>query len=296
MGIVLALVSALGYGTSDVFGGLASRRISPVRVALIGQVAGFCAAAVALLVLASASPAEADLIWGAFSGVGTGLAMVFLFRGLSRGAMSVVVPVSAVGGVALPVLVTAAFLGERPPGLAWVGVLIALPALWFISGGSEQSGTTSRAAVYDGLGASGGIALQYLCLAQTDPSAGLWPILTGRVAAIAAVLVAAVTFMRHRSPPTTATPVSTPTSASTARETSGPFAFSVAAGVLAAAALTAYLYALRSEFVTVTVVLASLYPVVPVIIGLAFLGERLRTSQALGLAGALAATVLIVVA
>ncbi len=290
MGIVLALLSALGYGISDVFGGLASRRISPVRVALLGQVAGFCAAAVALLVLASASPAAADLVWGAFSGVGTGLAMVFLFRGLSRGAMSVVVPVSAVGGVALPVLVTAAFLGERPPGLAWVGVLIALPALWFISGGSEQSGTTSRAAVYDGLGASGGIAVQYLCLAQADTSAGLWPILTGRAAAIAAVLVAAVTFMRRRGPRTPTAPVPT------AQGTSRPVAFSVVAGVLAAAALTAYLYALRSEFVTVTVVLASLYPVVPVIIGLAFLGERLRTSQALGLAGALAATVLIVVA
>lgn len=286
MGVVLALLSALGYGISDVFGGLASRRISPVRVALIGQVAGLCAAAVALLVVAAASPAGADLVWGACSGVGTGLAMVFLFRGLSRGAMSVVVPVSAVGGVALPVLVTAAFLGERPPALAWVGVLLALPALWFISGGSDRSGTVQRAAVYDGLGASGGIALQYLCLAQADASAGLWPILTGRAAAVAAVLVAAVTFMRHRGPRATAT---SPVAAR-------PFTFSVAAGVLAAAALAAYLYALRTEFVTVTVVLASLYPVVPVIVGLAFLGERLRTSQVAGLAGALAAAILIVVA
>ncbi|BBZ01899.1 multidrug transporter [Mycolicibacterium chitae] len=284
MGAALALTSALGYGISDVLGGLASRRISPVRVALIGQVAGLCVAALALLAQASSAATGSDLAWGAASGIGTGMAMVFLFRGLSRGAMSVVVPVSAVGGVALPVLVSAAFLGERPPGLTWLGVLIALPALWFISGGSDQSGTTSRAAVYDGLGASGGIALQYLCLAQADASAGLWPILSGRAAAIVAVLVAAVTFMRNPTPRTAG--AKSPTA----------FTFSVAAGVLAAGALTAYLYALRSEFVTVTVVLACLYPVVPVIIGLAFLGERLRTSQALGLAGALAATTLIVVA
>ncbi|QSE82939.1 EamA family transporter [Rhodococcus koreensis] len=63
-----------------------------------------------------------------------------------------------------------------------------------------------------------------------------------------------------------------------------------------ATALAAYLYALRTEFVTVAVVLSSLYPVLPVIVGIVFLSERLRRSQALGLAAALTATVLIAVA
>ena len=43
-------------------------------------------------------------------------------------------------------------------------------------------------------------------------------------------------------------------------------------------------------------VLASLYPMVPVIVGLVSLGERLRRSQAVGLAAALLATTLIAVA
>ncbi|MDF3313694.1 EamA family transporter, partial [Rhodococcus sp. T2V] len=63
-----------------------------------------------------------------------------------------------------------------------------------------------------------------------------------------------------------------------------------------ATALAAYLYALRTEFVTVAVVLSSLYPVVPVTVGIVFLHERLRPPQALGLAAALTATVLIAVA
>ena len=56
--------------------------------------------------------------------------MLFLYRGISRGAMSVVVPVSAVGGVALPVLVSVALLGDRPTVLAWTGIAVAVPALW----------------------------------------------------------------------------------------------------------------------------------------------------------------------
>lgn len=281
MGIVLALMSALGYGISDVIGGLASRRARPTRVALIGQAGGLFATALVLGVLPYTTPGGADLAWGACSGVGTGLAMVFLFRGLSRGSMSIVVPLSAVGGVALPILVSAALLGERPSWPTWLGVLIALPALWLISGGSTASASASRASIIDGLAAGGGIALQYLCLAQAEPSAGQWPILGGRAAAIVTILVAAATLMRgsaQREPATT-----TPT----------VLALAIGAGVLAAAALTAYLYALSTEFVTVTVVLASLYPVVPVVVGLAFLGERLRPPQTLGLIGALIATVLI---
>lgn len=284
MGIALALVSALSYGVSDVIGGLASRRISFVRVAFIGQIGGLCATALIMLVIRSTPAQGADLAWGACSGIGTGLAMAFLFRGLSRGAMSVVVPLSAVGGVALPVLISVAFLGEKPPWLTWVGILIALPALWFISSSTDGPGSASRAAVCDGLAAGGGIAIQYLCLAQADTSSGLWPILSGRAAAIATILVAAVAFMRS------------PTVRNTAATPPPVLALSVGAGVLAATALAAYLYALRTEFVTVAVVLSSLYPVVPVIVGIVFLNERLRRSRALGLAAALTATALIAVA
>lgn len=281
MGIILALVSALSYGISDVIGGLASRRWTPIRVALIGQAGGLCATGLILGFLPFAAPSGAGLAWGACSGIGTGLAMVFLFRGLSRGSMSVVVPLSAIGGVALPVLVSAALLGERPPWPTWLGILIALPALWLISGGSTETSSVSRASIVDGLAAGGGIALQYLCLAQADTSAGLWPILSGRAAAIATILIAALALMRTSAPrePTTTAPT--------------VLTLAIGAGVLAATALTAYLYALRTEFVTVTVVLSSLYPVVPVIVGLVFLGERLRPPQTLGLIGALLATVLI---
>lgn len=284
MATVLALVSALSYGVSDVIGGLAARRISFIRVALLGQTGGLCATALIMAVLVPPTVQGSDLAWGAASGVGTGLGMVFLFRGMGRGAMSIVVPLSAVGGVALPVIVAVAFLGERPSWLTWAGIVMAVPALWVITRSTDDRDTATRASVVNGLAAGGGIALQYLCLAQASGSSGLWPIFSGRATALATILVVAALFVRR------AEPGGRPSAFRSV------LAMSVGSGVLAAAALTAYLYALTSELVTVTVVLSSLYPIVPIVVGLVVLHERLRRGQVVGLSLALAATVLIAVA
>ncbi|GAA2884853.1 DMT family transporter [Pseudonocardia halophobica] len=282
MGAALALVSALSYGLSDVVGGIVARRMRAVHVAFLGQLGGLLAVAVAAPLLTPAPPTLPDLLWGGLSGLGTGLAMAFLFRGMGRGAMSVVVPVSAVGGVALPVLVGATVLGERPTWPTWLGVGLALPALWLVSraGGPARGGATPGA-VADGLVSGVGIAIQYLALARAGPASGLWPVLAGRVTALAAVGLLACTLMR---------------AAGTDGERRAGAREAVAAGgagVLAAVALGAYLGAAQSEFVTVAVVLSSLYPLVPAVIGVAVLGERLSRGQVLGLVVALAAAVLI---
>jgi drug/metabolite transporter (DMT)-like permease len=284
VGAALALVSALSYGLSDVVGGIVARRMRAVHVAFLGQLGGLLAVAVAAPLLTPAPPSAPDVLWGGLSGLGTGLAMAFLFRGMGRGAMSVVVPVSAVGGVALPVLVGATVLGERPAWPTWVGVGLALPALWLVSRGSTgppSGAVPERGSVTDGLVAGVGIAVQYLALARAGPAAGLWPVLAGRVTALVAVGILACTLMRSL-------PADGERRAG-AREA----AAAGGAGVLAAVALAAYLVAARTEFVTVAVVLSSLYPLVPAVIGVALLGERLSRGQLLGLAVATGAAVLI---
>lgn len=60
------------------------------------------------------------------------------------GAMSVVVPVSAVTGVALSVLCGVLLLGDRPGALAWAGIAITVPALWWVSGGGSRRGRPPR--------------------------------------------------------------------------------------------------------------------------------------------------------
>jgi drug/metabolite transporter (DMT)-like permease len=204
--------------------------------------------------------------------------MMFLFRGISRGAMSVVVPISAVGGVALPVLVGVAVLGERPAPLVWTGIVLALPALWSVSSGTTSDAHPSRAPIGDGLISGTGIALQYLALAQAGPESGIWPVVAGRVTAVITVAVVSST-LRPAGP--------RPESDHAARHT-GIAVTSGFAGVLAGLALVSYLLATRTELVAVAVVLSSLYPVIPVALGIAVLRERLTWSQTSGLIAALA--------
>jgi drug/metabolite transporter (DMT)-like permease len=264
MGVLLALASAVAYGLADFAGGLLSRRAHFGTIALVGQVAGlvfaFCGA-----VLVPATATAGDLGWGALSGVGTGVGMAFLYRGLARGDMSVVVPVSAVGGVALPVIVSVALLGERPTVLAWAGIVAALPALWLVG---RADGGGKPASVGDALIASVGFAAQYLALAQA--SGGLWPVVAGRVAAALVVLPMA----RRRIPLRVA-------------------AGAAGCGAIAATALVCYLLATRQALDVIAVVLSSLYPAIPVVLGITVLRERLGRWQTVGLIAAAAAIVLL---
>lgn len=264
MGALLALASALAYGVADYAGGVLSRRAHFGTVAFVGQVGGLVFA-LAAAPFVPATVSLAGLGWGALSGVGTGVGMLFLYRGVSRGAMSVVVPVSAVGGVAIPVVVGVVLLGDRPSALAWVGIVVAVPALWLVA---HTRGPAKPEGVGDALVASVGIAVQYLALAQAE--AGLWAVVAGRVAAALVVLPAV------RGPVTAVVPAA-------------------ACGAVAALALTCYLLATWQQLVTVAVVLSSLYPAIPVLLGITLLRERLTGAQISGLVCAGAAVGLLVV-
>ncbi|MDG9727472.1 EamA family transporter [Streptomyces sp. DH41] len=271
MGALLALASAVCYGLVDFTGGLLSRRVHFAAVTFLGQVGGLALACVAALLVTAPGVRPADLLWGALSGLGSGVAMHFLNRGLSRGAMSVVVPVSAVTGVALSVLCGVLVLGDRPGPLAWAGIAVTVPALWLVSGGGAGPGH----AVTDGLLASAGVAVQYLALGQAGPDSGLWPVAAGRVAAVLLLLPAAAGHTgRLRLPPRRS-------------------AEALLIGAGAALGLILYLLAAQRQLLSVAVVLASLYPALPVILGLALLRERVGRGQAVGLIGAAAATVLL---
>jgi len=263
-----------------------SRRCSFIRVALSGQVGALVSMTLIAALEPTSTPSITDLAWGWLSGIGTGLAMMFLFRGMSRGAMSIVVPTSAVGGVALPVLVGVAILGERPPPPAWAGIALAPPALWLVSQPTSSGGPRSRAAVGDGLIAGLGIALQYLTLSQAGPESGIWAVVAGRVTSLIAVAVLGKTLR----PPT---PRICPGAGG---QRAGIDAAAAVAGALAGLALVAYLLATRIELLAVAVVLSSLYPLIPVLLGVTVLRERLTWRQASGLAATLIASVLIATA
>lgn len=274
---VLALASAVCYGVVDLAGGLLARRADPTRVAFIAQVGALALTLPVALAIPGSTTTAGDLLWGGLSGMGTGLGMAFLYRGLAHGDFSAVVPLASAGGVVIPVVAGVAVLGDRPSIVAWVGMVVAVPALWFLlrSGRGTAMARESPGGTGDALVAGVGIAVQYLALAQANSAAGLWPIAAGRVTAIATVAPFALTV------------------ASRGRLGSRHVAMASLTGAGAAVALFLYLLAANEGMLAVTVVLASLYPVVPVVVGIAWYGEPVSKRKVIGLAAAALAVTLL---
>lgn len=264
MSLVLALSGAVFYGLSDFLGGLASRRTSPWAVALA---ASFSAAGLVLLasVFVDGAPGASGLAWGAVAGVGNGFGTAFLYRGLSSGRMGVVAPISAVGAAVVPV---AAGLigGERPGPVVWVGILVALPGIWLVSREPDLVGSPVSGGVADGVLAGLGFGTLFAALGQVPESAGLLPLALNQVVA-GVVIIAVAQALRVTWLPR-----------------DRPALVGLGCGALGAAATGAFLVATQQGQLTITAVLASLYPAFTILLAASLLHERIHRVQALGLA------------
>ena len=143
MAVLLALLGAVSYGVSDFVGGLVSRRVGGYSVAWLAQVGGLVAILL-LLPFVGGTPSGGDLAWAAAAGVGNAVGTVFVFRGLATGRMGVVAPVSGVVAATVPVVV-GWFVGERLSLLVWVGIAVALPAIWLVAREPGNAVTHRRA-------------------------------------------------------------------------------------------------------------------------------------------------------
>ena len=147
MGIILGLAAAILYGGSDFGGGLASRRLGSLPVTVVSSIAAAVLAWVALGVSGGPGPTVHGVAWGLAGGLGGGAGSLILYRGLARGQMSVVGPVSAVAAAAVPVAVGIA-MGDRPPLLAMAGLglcTLAVVAIALQGGGATWLQLTSLA-------------------------------------------------------------------------------------------------------------------------------------------------------
>lgn len=269
MALLLALVSALAYGLSDFIGGVVSRRATVWAVAVVVQSASTLSTAAAALFLAG-SPTGSDLLWAVAAGVGSGLGVGYLFRGLAGGRMGVVAPLSAVGAALVPLLVGVA-LGERPGGLEVLGMATALPGIWLVSashgsGDGPGDGPQRGSGVWDGLRAGAAFGLMFTALSRLSGDAGLWPIALSQAVSVLAVVALALLYGGRWLP----------------RE---PPAWSAAwAGPLSAVAVVSFQLATERGLLTVSSVLASLYPAATILLAVVVLGERVHRPQAFGLA------------
>jgi drug/metabolite transporter (DMT)-like permease len=179
--------------------------------------------------------------------------------------------------VVIPV-VAAMLLGERPGGLAVLGIAVGIGSIVLVSQQAEATSGTAQSGA-SGLPPGVGIALVsgvligffFLSLAQTAPSAGMWPILAARITSVtlfaAAALVRGIPLAPAR-----------------------PALWLALAGGMVDMLATA-----RGGQLSLVVTLSSLYPASTVLLARVLLGERLNARQLGGVGCALAAIVLIVI-
>jgi uncharacterized membrane protein len=263
MAVLLALLSAVAYGTSDFVGGVFSSRIPPWTAAFCSEVTG--AAALAVLALADGgSLSLAGAAWGVLSGVGSGVGLSFLYRGLASARMGVVAPASGVMAALVPVAVGVA-TGDRPSALAWVGMALAVPATVLVAGEPPGSGRRDRSGVVNGLIAGTGFGVGFAAIAKAPTADGLWPVALSLCVGAVVVAVGASISRSDWVPRSTTAALST------------------TSGLLAAAALALFLASLDHGMLAVSAVISALYPAATVLLAVTLLRERVHRAQALGL-------------
>jgi drug/metabolite transporter (DMT)-like permease len=263
---VLALTSALVYGTADFFGGLASRRAMALLVTFVSQCAGLASLLVVLTAAHGDGPMAADAGWGAMGGVCGAVALVCFYWALASGAMSVVAPLTAVVSAIVPV-VTGLALGERPSGLAFIGIALAIPAIALISRETSESPVRRHRLVLPAALVAGlGFGFFFVALARTSGDSGLWPLVAARVASI--TLLGAIVLVR-------ATPIVVPRAV---------VPIVLLAGVADTTANALYLAAASRGLLTLVAVIAAMYPASTVVLARVVLGERLQRWQVGGFA------------
>jgi uncharacterized membrane protein len=230
---------------------------------VVGSGAATVLAWATLILVGGPGPSLRAVAWGLASGLAGGAGTLVLYRGLARGQMSVVGPLSAVGAAVVPVAAGVA-LGERPSLLSVAGVLVALPAIVLVAASGSVRGKLG-AGLLDGLAAGLAFGILFIGLAQAGQHAGLWPVASEQTGALLITLAVAVK---------TREPLRIPLRAA---------GLPVLVGASGMAATLAYFYATHFSMLAIAAVLVSLYPGVTVLLARTLLHERFTPAQRAGL-------------
>lgn len=279
---LLALGSAVLYGSADFFGGLTARRANTIATVFWSQLVGLALLAIVLPFLPVASVSSRDWTWGFLAGLSGGIGVALLYRGLAVGTMAVVAPTTAVIAAMIPVLF-AFVLGERLQLLTMAGIALALVAIGLVSRPAADSASleeTKPRGFPPGFGlallAGASVGIFFLSLARTSTAAGMWPLIAARISSV--TLFGLIALVARR----------------TLRMSGVATATASTGGALDMAANALYLIAARVGPLSIVVTLASLYPASTVILARFVPGERLSAVQISGTVCALAAVVVIV--
>jgi drug/metabolite transporter (DMT)-like permease len=274
MSYVLGLVSAIVWGAADFCGGLASRRAPLLTVLIVAELTGFFLLVLSAFLVNETFPVRAAFAYSVAAGLSGTIGLGCLYRGLAIGRASVVAPVSAVIGAAIPALFTA-YREGLPEALKLAGFALALIAIVLASRSGDEK--KSQNAFPLGLLAGLGFGGFFVLIDQASgPHSTFFPLAIARSFPIPIMLL--ICFFRKLPvlPSLPAVPLV------------------VLTGILDAAGTVFFLLSSTFGRLDVATILSSLYPASTVILSRLILREQISLLQKLGVVLALIAIVLIV--
>jgi drug/metabolite transporter (DMT)-like permease len=275
LAIALGLGAGLAWGVSDFLGGLKSRTLELLAVLVLSQGMGLMLVAVLVVLRGEGPPAGEQLLYASLSGVSGVLGLSAFYRGLAVGAMAVVAPISATGA-AIPVMV-GLVAGERPSAAQGAGIALAITGVVLASREAPEPGRPARVATGVGLAlvAALGFGGFFVAMDAASEDDVFWAILGNRVTGVSCLLLVVLALRRSLVVPR--------------RET----AALALIGAMDIAANSLYAVASTEGLISLVAVLASLYPVVTIVLARLVLHERVRPAQQAGIVVALAGVALI---
>ncbi len=271
---LLALGASLTWGVGDFLGGLKARVLPTLTVLAASQPFGLAALGIGVAVRGTGIPGP-EVAWAALSGVLGTIGLYAFYRGMASGAISVVAPIAAVAA-GVPVIWGVAVSGDRIDALQALGFVLAV-------GGSVTASLELRPERRQLAAGVGWAALAmlafgayYVPMHAASGHDWLWPAFLFRCASVTLVW----TFvLGRRAWPSGLRPHWPGLVAIGFLDTGGNALFAAASST--------------HGLLSVVSVLASLYPVVTVLLARLVLGERVQRTQDAGVLVALAGVVLI---
>lgn len=273
LGIILALIAALLWGSGDFSGGFATRKASPFQVLALSAISGMVVLGVAALVGQEAFPPGMGILWSLLAGFSGAVGITSLYTALSRGNAAAVAPISAVLGAALPVGFT--FLTRGTPAvLQLIGFAVAFLGIWLVSMSASADAKKDQHRLWLAFLAGAGFGGYFIFIGQVESAGVFLPLLFARgvmlVTALMMLVIKRLPFPSIRRNP-----------------------IALLAGLLDSAGNVFFLLAMALSRLDFAVVISSLYPAVTVLLAALLLKEKVGNMQKAGVVLCLAAIVLI---
>ena len=270
--LLLALGASLAWGVGDFVGPLVSRTLGSLPVLFWAQVGGVVALVITIAVRGD-GPAGWQVLYAIGAAFGGMLGLAAYYRGMVAGAMSVVAPIAGASAV-IPVIFGVA-TGDGPSAAQIAGVVCALVGVALAS--LEQHEGQRRVAAGAGLAllAACGFGFYFPWMHAAGKVDFWWASMVFRTTALLLVAAVAVGRRPHL------------------RLRPHYLAIACAVGVIDTVGNVFFAASSAKGLVSLTAVLASLYPVVTVLLAASVLHEQVARLQKAGIALTLAGVVLI---